>query len=608
MTATTQISASLGRKLLQNADRYFTNDDATILDEMIQNARRAGASTITFTAEGSDLIIIDNGKGLPAEKAGVLLALGDSNNDDVVETAENAAGLGFFSLASFDVEVLSQNWSLTVPKAAFTGAESATLRTGQGYRTGLTIRIREFLAGKTRLIVAEMILKAARYSTLTAELIGFNHPAPIQKPVEFMAAHAGGCPHESITSHGVTVTLVRSSRALAQQTQINFFGKVITHPLFKETGIPESEKIAFLDARGHVQDDTVYNLILVDVHDTTTLKLQLPQRQALIVNRGLEIVRDMAQRAFVALLKRNGVPNGLPATDKLRRKFNDIPAPRIAVAAIDGERFISMEDELQGRNSTVPLSHAFAMNEYQISLTDGSLLRSLLSSIEPAPFASDRLFCAGDLSKAYPVDRFGMVSGIDLVITKDEEENVIRLSEASVSDGKAFFAELTMDEVETTMADADIDMQVNKVVDSLALKFVCTTSEEAEVILAHPIAGFFFTENGDTWEPTIIISKGREGSLPSMMIEGIDWYSDDAGSNSYDDQQNEHERQYTRLVAAITGNQGANFVDEVRDRVREILSSYDVAAIASAGACNLKISIDPEKFGWDAVTIEKLAA
>lgn len=608
MTATTKISASLGRKLLQNADRYFTNDDATILDEMIQNARRAGASLITFTADGSDLIITDDGKGLPAEKAGVLLALGDSNNDDVVETAENAAGLGFFSLANFDVEVHSQNWSLTVPKAAFTGAESATLRTGQGYRTGLTIRIREFLAEKTLLIVAEMILKAARYSTLTAELIGFNHPAPRQTPADFMADHAAGCPHESITSHGMTVTVVRTPRPLAKQALINFFGKVITHTLFSETGIPESEKIALLDERGGVVDDTVYNLILVDVHDTTTLKLQLPQRQALIVNRGLEIVRDMARRAFVALLKQNGVANGLPATDKLRKKFNDIPAPRVAVAAIDGERFISMPTELKGRNSTVPLSHAFAMNEYQISLTDGSLLRSLLSSIEPAPFASDRLFCAEDLAKAYSVEQFGMVSGIDLVITKDEDENVIRLSEPSVSDGKTFFAELTMDEVETALADTVVDMYVDKVVDGLALKFICTTSDAQEVTLAHPIAGFFFTENGDSWEPKIIISKGREGSLPSMMVEGIDWYSDDAGSNSYDDQQNDHYRQYTRLVGAITGKQGENFVDEIRDRVREILYSYDVDAIANAGACNLKISIDPTKFGWDAVTIEKLAA
>lgn len=608
MTTTTQISASLGRKLLQNADRYFTNDDATILDEMIQNARRAGASMITFTAEGSDLIITDDGKGLPAEKAGVLLALGDSNNDDVIETAENAAGLGFFSLASFDVEVLSQNWSLTVPKAAFTGAESATLRMGQGYRTGLTIRIREFLAGKTLLIVAEMILKAARYSTLTSELIGFNHPTPRQEPAEFMADHAGGCPHESITSHGVTVSVVRSARALAQQTQINFFGKVITHPLFKETGIPESETIAEMDSRGNVLVEKVYNLILVDVHDTTTLKLQLPQRQALIVNRGLEIVRDMARRAYVALLKQHGVANGLPATDKLRKKFHEIPAPRVAVSAINGERFISMANELQGRNSTVPLSHAFAMNEYQISLTDGSLLQSLLSSIEPAPFAGDRLFCAADLANAYPIDRFGMVSGIDLVITKDEDENVIRLSEASMSDGKAFFAELNMDEVETAVADADIDMYANKVVDSLALKFVCTTPSAQEVTLAHPIAGFYFTEDGDTWEPKIIISNGREGSLPSMMLNGIDWYSDDAEANSYDDQQNAHERQYTRLVAAINGNQGETFVDELRDRVRDILYSYDIDAIASAGALNLKISIDPEKFGWDAVTIEKLAA
>jgi len=93
-----------------------------------------------------------------------------------------------------------------------------------------------------------------------------------------------------------------------------------------------------------------------------------------------------------------------------------------------------------------------------------------------------------------------------------------------------------------------------------------------------------------------------------MMINGIDWYSDDVESNSYDDQQSEHDRQYTRLVAAITGNEGANFLDEIRDRVRETLYQFQMDAIEKAGALNLKICIDPTKHGWDAVTIEKIAA
>lgn len=608
MTAISRITATLGSKLLKNADRYFTNDDATILDEMIQNARRAGASKLTFTADGLDLVISDNGKGLPSEKAGILLALGDSNNDDAVETAENAAGLGFFSLANFDVEVASQDWTMSVPRAAFTGTADATLQKARGYRAGLAIRIRNFLAGKAHAAIAQLIFNSTRYSTMEAELAGFQTEITSQEPTNFVESHTAGQPFSTITSHGVTVTVTRSGRYDGTQTKINFFGKIISHDLLNETKIPKSENIAALDERGNVISHTLHNLILVDVHDTSHLKLQLPQRQALIENEGLESIRDMVCRAYASLLLQEGVANGLDIKHRIRTRFANIPAPRLSIAAIDGERYISMATELVGRSATVPLSHAFAMEEYPITNIDGSLLQSLLTSIEPAPFAANRLFDASDLKSAYPTDKFGIVSAIDLVITTGGDEDIVRLSQTTVAEDDTTYAELSMDQVATAMSDADIEQHFNKVVDSLALKFVCTANDGTETVLAHPIAGIFFAECCDEWNPTIIISRGYDGSLPLMMINGIDWYSDDVESNSFDDQQREHDRQYTRLVAAITGNEGGNFIDEVRDRVREILYSFEMNAIAKAGALNLKISIDPTKHGWDAVTIEKIAA
>ncbi|PZR81433.1 MAG: hypothetical protein DI537_38225 [Stutzerimonas stutzeri] len=606
MTSITKISATLGRKLLQNADRYFTNDDATILDEVIQNARRAGARTIKFTADGPDLVISDDGKGLSAKNAGVLLSLGDSNNDDAIETAENAAGLGFFSLANFNVEVNSRNWALSVPKAAFTGADTATLRKLPRYRKGLSIRITGFLAGKALSTIAHTILKAARYSALKAKLVGFDRTTTTQQPKDFMAALIGNCPHEKITAHGVTVAVVRSDRDRGTDTQINFFGKVVTHGL--KAGIPPSEKIAAFDDRGNVVDGFIYNLILIDVHDTTNLKLQLPQRQALIENDGLRTVREMVTEAYASLLRRGEMANGLSITDPLRATYPSIPAPRVVVAAIDGQRFISMADELKGRDCAVPVGDAFAITDYVINNNSASLLQTLLSSIESAPFANTRLFNSDDLARAYPATKYGAVTAIELIATKGEDEAVIRLADAQETDGGKCVAQLNDDDLETTLAETDIESHLDSEVDNLALKFVCATADGQEVTLAHPIAGFFFTEAGYTWEPKIIVAKGHSGLVPGMMLNGIDWFSDDASANSYDDQQNEHERQYTRLVAAICGTSGDAFVDEIRDRVREIIYSYQMTEISSAGALNLKISIDPEKRGWDAVSIEKLAA
>lgn len=607
-TTVSHITATLGSKLLKNADRYFTNDDATILDEMIQNARRAGAGKLTFTADGVDLVISDDGKGLPSEKAGVLLALGDSNNDELVETAENAAGLGFFSLANFDVEVASQDWTMTVPKAAFTGAANATLQKTRGYKAGLSIRIRQFLKGKTQQAIAQLILNSTRYSTMVTELIDFDAPVLSQEPRDFVTDHTAGLPTATLVSHGVTVTVARSTRCNGVQSKVNFFGKIISHDLLKDVAIPQSEKIASLDDRGNVLEEAILNIVLVDVQDTSSLKLQLPQRQALIESEGLVAIRDMVRQAYAALLLQDGIANGLDITHPLRKRFADIPAPRLSVTSIDGERFISMADELVGRSSTVPLSQAFAMEEYPITNIDGSLLQSLLTSIEPAPFASDRLFDATDLSKAYPASKFGLVAGIDLVIANGGDEDIVRLSEASVRKDGTTFAEITMEEVATVISDAEIEHHFNKVVESLALRFVCSDPEGKQTVLAHPIAGMFFSDDCDTWTPTIIIARGHDGALPSMMINGIDWYSDDVEANSYDDQQSEHDRQYTRLVAAITGNEGANFLDEIRDRVRETLYQFQMDAIEKAGALNLKISIDPAKHGWDAVTIEKIAA
>ena len=73
-------------------------------------------------------------------------------------------------------------------------------------------------------------------------------------------------------------------------------------------------------------------------------------------------------------------------------------------------------------------------------------------------------------------------------------------------------------------------------------------------------------------------------------------------------------------VAAQPGGSTAGGEGQDREKRRQILDGarevfrakgYEGAsmdAIAKAGALNLKNSIDPEKRGWDAVSIEKLAA
>ena len=73
---TTSVEATLGRKLITRADPFFSHSQDCIIDEMIQNPRRAKAKTVRFILEDGDLIIADDGHGLTADNAHVLLMAG----------------------------------------------------------------------------------------------------------------------------------------------------------------------------------------------------------------------------------------------------------------------------------------------------------------------------------------------------------------------------------------------------------------------------------------------------------------------------------------------------------------------------------------------------
>jgi hypothetical protein len=140
---------------------------------MIQNSRRAKAKNVRFILEDGDLIIADDGHGLTADNAHILLMAGGSKNDDATETAERAAGLEFFSLAKYDVVVRSHDWEMQVPKEAFTGGTTAALTRGFAHQDGLSIRIRGIIPLKGLVEhegkkLGEIIEQCIRYSGLSA--------------------------------------------------------------------------------------------------------------------------------------------------------------------------------------------------------------------------------------------------------------------------------------------------------------------------------------------------------------------------------------------------------------------------------------------------------
>jgi len=115
----TTLQAKVSKRLLQKADRLFTGTLAGRVIEILQNARRAGASEVTIENKDGLVSVHDNGRGI--EDFSKLLDLGDSDWDQAMEKAEDPAGVGLFCLAPRKLTIRSRGLQAVITKDGWTG-------------------------------------------------------------------------------------------------------------------------------------------------------------------------------------------------------------------------------------------------------------------------------------------------------------------------------------------------------------------------------------------------------------------------------------------------------------------------------------------------------
>src|SRR5881396_3458342 len=95
------IQACVNSRLLKKADRLFTGTLSGRIIEILQNARRAGASKVKITNTDKGVIVRDNGRGI--KDFSKLLDMGASGWKPSLEESEDPAGVGIFCLAPREV-------------------------------------------------------------------------------------------------------------------------------------------------------------------------------------------------------------------------------------------------------------------------------------------------------------------------------------------------------------------------------------------------------------------------------------------------------------------------------------------------------------------------
>jgi hypothetical protein len=272
------IKAQVNQKLLSKTTRLFTGTLAGRIIEILQNARRAGATEVRITNEENRVIVRDNGGGI--DDFSKLLDLGNSDWDQGTEVAEDPAGVGVFCLAPREVQISSGHKSVVITEKAWTG-EPVPVQAMEDSSQGTTL---QFADG---LWTMDEVEKYAAFSGLKVIVDGKECASE-----PFVSDHA--IPHPEL---GCRVE-VRRRKAITKWHQtwkcnyysddvlVNFHGQVL--------------QFHFAPIREELQ-------YLVDLTgEPTSIRLMLPARTQIVENEAFGQLKSIMEKEVYKYLQKRG--------------------------------------------------------------------------------------------------------------------------------------------------------------------------------------------------------------------------------------------------------------------------------------------------------------
>jgi len=272
------IQAKVSKKLLSKADRLFTGSLGGRMIEILQNARRAGATQVDITNKDGLVTVSDNGCGI--EDFSKLLDLGDSDWDEAMEMAEDPAGVGIFCLAPRELTICSGNRKVCITEKAWTGEPIPVQENGESIKGTILVfkdepwefSIIERHAVFTGLVVTVDGQKCAKEHFCSENAVSYP---------------AMGCKIEVRPKKTLNKWHMEFRRGYySNDVLVNFHGQVIT---FRYSPVTEPELAFLVDMTG----------------EPTEIRMMLPARTRLIENEAFEKLKAAIEvQAYRLILKR----------------------------------------------------------------------------------------------------------------------------------------------------------------------------------------------------------------------------------------------------------------------------------------------------------------
>lgn len=284
MTSHFSFNAQVSSEAIDKVGRLFNASIGDILNELLQNARRAGATKVMIDQVdeprfGKAVRIVDDGAGIADARS--LFSLGHSGWSEALSQSEDAAGMGFFALANRGAVLVAQqkgtaqSWSIEATPDAFHGRQPIDVAPGPDGHEGVTIVFPE--ADRDHL--ANAVRQAARVFPLPVVFNGEEMPRS-----DFLkdAEHIEGW-------RGVRIGVYERHSLYDDNENANFHGVMLRMPL------------PTLSQCWHR-----HYCARIDVVDCAHLKLVLPARNEVVRNAMFEALVEEIQQLYFRLVSANG--------------------------------------------------------------------------------------------------------------------------------------------------------------------------------------------------------------------------------------------------------------------------------------------------------------
>ncbi len=532
--------------ILQKADRLFRNDDKGTFIEILQNARRAGATRVNVTLEEIPeepiycvVTVEDNGIGI--ESFQNLVTLGRSGWDQGTQDTEDPAGMGFFSLCQSGVEVTSLGKIVTLSREVFLGNADAEVK-DHAYIAGTRLR---FTRPSTRLGLSAVLASVAKFCPLEVFVNG-----------EILPQHdflEGSIYREEID--GIEVgyaTKFEHNFTRYRDDNWNFYGALIHE--------------SFSNVAGILTDDHKGPPLALharfNVRETGRIKLQLPDRRSVIESEFLVEFKRKATAAAYRCFERQA-QHALPY-----RNWKE--ALQLGIQLTESACLLTTWSVSARDHDMEPL---FGYGETKIvsALDKALLVRSGLTN--------DFTFQAALNSGAK----------LDFVLYEETSEyrgyswydRLPRLTGAEALFDGVLYAECTKDSIAARPKAIELKITIEepeqdpKTVSVPALVHVDTEDE-------YGLDPIFAVVQDSPWD------KGEVGpfSLHQFLMWATFWSSDDPDNDSWQTQREHHDDLVTEIISRYLHGPRASLTSQIRQG----LTPYITHQAEQLGVTEIKIS------------------